>query len=109
MYIKAPREVVCYTVVFSVVMQRSSPLTAAENRTTFLSLCACGLIKNQSCIRNLTVHELQGARSKHASHFLTIQSIVAKILWALCLQATKSLFAEKFVSGCAHCVVVHVR
>ena len=29
--------VVCYTAVFSVVTQRSSPLTAAENRTTFLS------------------------------------------------------------------------
>ena len=29
--------VVCYTAVFNVVTQRSSPLTAAENRTTFLS------------------------------------------------------------------------
>ena len=28
---------VCNTAVFSVVTQRSSPLTAAENRTTFLS------------------------------------------------------------------------
>ena len=28
---------VCYTAVFSVVTQRSSPQTAAENRTTFLS------------------------------------------------------------------------
>ena len=35
--------VVCYTAVFSVVTQRSSPQTAAENRTTFLSLCVCGL------------------------------------------------------------------
>ena len=35
--------VVCYTAVFSVVTQRSFPLTAAENRTTFLSLCVCGL------------------------------------------------------------------
>ena len=34
---------VCYTAVFSVVTQRSSLLTAAENRTTFLSLCVCGL------------------------------------------------------------------
>ena len=34
---------VCYTAVFSVVTQRSSPLTATENRTTFLSLCVCGL------------------------------------------------------------------
>ena len=33
----AVRAVVCYTAVFSVVTQRSSPLTAAENRTTFLS------------------------------------------------------------------------
>ena len=32
------RPIVCYTAVFSVVTQRSSPLTAAENRTTFLSL-----------------------------------------------------------------------
>ena len=30
-------QLVCYTAVFSVVTQRSSPLTAAENRTTFLS------------------------------------------------------------------------
>ena len=35
--------IVCYTAVFSVVTQRSSLLTAAENRTTFLSLCVCGL------------------------------------------------------------------
>ena len=35
--------VVCYTAVFSVVTQCSSPQTAAENRTTFLSLCVCGL------------------------------------------------------------------
>ena len=35
--------VVCYTAVFSVAMQRSLPQTAAENRTTFLSLCVCGL------------------------------------------------------------------
>ena len=35
--------IVCYTAVFSVVTQRSSPQTAAENRTTFLSLCVCGL------------------------------------------------------------------
>ena len=34
---------VCYTAVFSVVTQRSSLLMAAENRTTFLSLCVCGL------------------------------------------------------------------
>ena len=35
--------ILCYTAVFSVVTQRSSPLTAAENRATFLSLCVCGL------------------------------------------------------------------
>ena len=29
--------IVCYTAVFSVVTQRSSQLTASENRTTFLS------------------------------------------------------------------------
>ena len=29
--------VVCYTAVFSVVTQRSSPLRASENQTTFLS------------------------------------------------------------------------
>ena len=33
----AAMHVVCYTAVFSVVTQRSSPLTAAENQTTFLS------------------------------------------------------------------------
>ena len=37
--------IVCYTAVFRVVTQRSSPQTAAENRTTFLSLCVCGLTK----------------------------------------------------------------
>ena len=42
-YIPTGISVVCYTAVFSVVTQRSSPLTAAENRTTFLSLCVCGL------------------------------------------------------------------
>ena len=31
--------VVCYTAIFSVVTQRSSPQTATGNRTTFLSLC----------------------------------------------------------------------
>ena len=36
---------VCFTAVISVVTQRSSPLTAAENRTTFLSLCVCDLTK----------------------------------------------------------------
>ena len=35
--------ILCYTAVVSVVTQRSSPLTAAENRATFLSLCVCGL------------------------------------------------------------------
>ena len=39
----AAKRLVCYTVVFSAVTQRSSPLTDAENRTTFLSLCVCGL------------------------------------------------------------------
>ena len=34
---------VCYTAIFSVVTQRSSPQMAAENQTTFLSLCVCGL------------------------------------------------------------------
>ena len=34
---ESPSFVVCYTAVFSVVTQHSSPLTAAENRTTFLS------------------------------------------------------------------------
>ena len=35
--------IVCYTAVFSVVTQRFSPQTAAENRTTFLFLCVCGV------------------------------------------------------------------
>ena len=38
---------VCYTAVFSVVTQRSSPQTATENRTIFLSLCSCGLTNKQ--------------------------------------------------------------
>jgi len=42
-HITVGERVVCHTAVFSVVMQRSSPQTAAENRTTFLSLCVCGL------------------------------------------------------------------
>ena len=41
--IKTHQYLVCYTAVFSVVTQRSSPQMAAENRTTFLSLCVCGL------------------------------------------------------------------
>ena len=43
---RAKAGLVCYTAVFSVVPQRSSPQTAAENRTTFLSLCVCGLTNN---------------------------------------------------------------
>ena len=42
-YVPVEVVIVCYTAVFSVVTQRFSPQTAAENRTTFLSLCACGL------------------------------------------------------------------
>ena len=34
---KTDVSIVCYTAVFSVVTQRTSPQTAAENRTTFLS------------------------------------------------------------------------
>ena len=89
---------VCYTAIFSIIMQRSSPLTAAANRTTFLCLCVCGLT-NQSCVRKLTKYEPQCARREHASQFATNQSIVAEFWWALCLQATKRLFAEKFVLG----------
>ena len=37
------KSLVCYTAIFSVVTQCSSPQTAAENRTTLLSLCVCGL------------------------------------------------------------------
>ena len=43
-------DLVCYTAVFSVVTKHSSPQTASENRTTFLSLCTCGMTRNQSCI-----------------------------------------------------------
>ena len=42
-YIEACEQIVCYSAVFSVVTQRSSPQTAAEIRTTFLSLCVCCL------------------------------------------------------------------
>ena len=41
LYVLAP--LVCYTAVFRVITQRSSPQMAAEDRTTFLSLCVCGL------------------------------------------------------------------
>ena len=44
--VKTVRILVCYTAVFSVVTQHSphpSSQTAAENLTTFLSLCVCGL------------------------------------------------------------------
>ena len=41
LFVLAP--LVCYTAVFRVITQRSSPQTAAEDRTTFLSLCVCGL------------------------------------------------------------------
>ena len=43
-HITVGERVVCYTAVFSTVMQRSSPQTAVENRTTFLSLCVCVLM-----------------------------------------------------------------
>ena len=89
----ATKRIVCYTAVFSVVTQRSSPLTAAEKRTTFLSLCVCGLSNKPI----MTIREPQGARSEHASQFSTNQSIVAEFWWTLCLQAMKRLFAGKFV------------
>lgn len=44
-FLSAGNKLVCYTVVFSVVTQWSSPQTSAENWTTFLSLCVCGLTK----------------------------------------------------------------
>ena len=77
--------VVCFTAVFSVVTQRSSPLTAAENRTTFLSLCVCGL----------TNKPIMALGSEHASQFSTNQSIVAEFRRALCFQATKRLICFK--------------
>ena len=77
--------VVCYTAVFSVVTQRSSPLTAAENRTTFLSLCVCGL----------TNKPIMALGREHASQFSTNQSIVAEFRRALCFQATKRLICKK--------------
>ena len=45
----------------------------------------------------MTIREPQGARAEHASQFSTNQSIIAEFEWPLCLQATKRLFAEKFV------------
>ena len=52
---------VCYTAVFSEVTQRSSPLTAAENRTTFLS-------RNQPIIIQLT---FSGRCSRHLCGIVT--------------------------------------
>ena len=46
-------DLVCYTAVFSVVMQHSSPQTASENQTTFLSLCACNLTKKPIMYKKL--------------------------------------------------------
>ena len=83
--LKATWEEVYYTAVFSVVTQRSSPLTAAENRTTFLSLCVCGL----------TNKPIMALGSEHASQFSTNQSIVAEFRRALCFQATKRLICKK--------------
>ena len=76
---------VCYTAVFSVVTQCSFPQTAAENRTTFLSLCVCGL----------TNKPIMALGSEHASQFSTNQSIVAEFRRALCSQATKRLICKK--------------
>ena len=63
-----------------------------QNRTTFLSLCVCceGWRTNQSCKRNLTLCEMQGA-----SQFLMHQYIVAEFGRALYLQATKRLICRK--------------
>ena len=63
-FLSAGNKLVCYTAVFSVITQQSSPQTSVENWTTFLSLCVCVLFwgRNQSFMRNLTICELQGAR-----------------------------------------------
>ena len=58
--------IVCYTAVFRVVTQRSSPQTAAENRTTFLSLCVCGYVSRRA------------PGCERTSQVLTNQSIVAE-------------------------------
>ena len=71
-----PPWVVCYTAVFSVVTQRSSPQTAAENRTTFLSLCVCGLTNKPIMYKkfdNMYVSR-RAVGSEQASQFTTNQS-----------------------------------
>ena len=64
-YVEPCEQIVCYTAVFSVVTQRSSPQTAAESRTTFHFLSICGLTnKPVKPVWNLTIRELQGARKR---------------------------------------------
>ena len=95
-YVEPCEQIVCYTAVFSVVAQRSSPQTAAESRTTFLFLCTCGLTnKPVMPVWNLTIRELQGAR-KRTRISVFDKSINRRWSWtALCLQATRRLICRK--------------
>ena len=75
---------VCYTAIFCVVTQCSSQQMAAENSTTFLYLCVCGLtnkpIMNKTLDNNVNCRVLG---SKHTSQFSTNQLIVTEFEWAV--------------------------
>ena len=85
---------VCYTAVFSVVTQRSSPLAAAENRITFLSFCVCGLTNKTIMYKKLD--NTWAARRYERTRFSVFDKSINR-RWILCLQATKRLIAEEFV------------
>ena len=67
-----------------------------SNHIPFRSLCVCceGWRTNQSCKRNLTLCETQGAR-KWTRFSVFDVSINCCLRWGLCLQATKRLICRK--------------
>ena len=55
-------KLVCYKAVVSVVTQRSTLQTAAENRRALLSLCVCGLssrLREERCVTTVKTAVLQ--------------------------------------------------
>ena len=72
------RALVSYTGVFSVVTQRSSPLTAAENRTTFLSLCVCGLTNKPIMYKKLDNTRAAGRQERTRFSVIDKSIIVAE-------------------------------
>ena len=94
-YVEACEQIVCYTAVFSVVTQRSSPQTAAEIRTTSFPLCLWSNEQTNHVYGTLQYVSRRALGSAHGSQFSTNQSIVAEFERALCLQATKRLVCRK--------------